>query len=60
MNKKNRRKKFDSIKIARAASRNAEIAEHGKLISFRPTSSMKSIKEYKRKKFKKEDFGDED
>lgn len=60
MKKKNRRKKFDSLKISKAASRNAEIAEHGKLISFRPTTSMRSLKEYKRKKFKKEDIVDED
>lgn len=47
---KKRRKPFDSLKIQKAAARNAEIKEHGKLISFRPTRSMKSLKEYKREK----------
>ena len=57
--KKKKRKKFNILKISKAASRQAEINEHGKLISFRPTRAMKSIKEYSRKKFKKEDINED-
>lgn len=58
--KKKKQKKFDILKISRAASREAEIAEHGKQISFRSGSTMKSEKDYKRKKFKLTDIEDED
>ena len=56
--KKKRQKRFDILKITKAASRQAEINEHGKQISFRSGSIMKSGKEYKRKKFKIEDYED--
>lgn len=58
--KKKKKKRFDILKITKAASRQAEINEHGKQISFRSGSVMKSGKEYKRVKFKIEDIKDED
>ena len=58
--KKKRQKKIDILKISKAAAREAEIAEHGKQISFRSGSTMKSVKDYKRKKFKLTDIEDED
>lgn len=58
--KKKRQKRFDILKISKAASREAEIAEHGKQISFRSGSVFKTEKEYKRKKFKLTDIENED
>ena len=50
MMKKKKKKKFNSHKAEKAASRKAEIEAHGKLISLRPGKIFKSGKEYKRNK----------
>lgn len=46
--KKKKKKSYDPIKIAKKARRDLEIKEYGKLISFRPTSTFESKKDYKR------------
>jgi predicted RNA methylase len=50
--KKKRKKKlvYNSHKAQKAAFREAEIQEHGKLISLRPSKVFKSKKDYKRNK----------
>ena len=45
---KKKKKKYSSVKAIAAIRRKAEIEEHGKVLSFRPGSSFKSKKEYKR------------
>lgn len=50
MMKKKKKKKFNSHKAEKAASRKAEIEAHGKLISLRPGKTFKSGKDYKRDK----------
>jgi len=50
----------DYIKGNRKASREQEIAEHGKLISMRPTKIHSPRNEYKRSKYKKVNIFDED
>ena len=45
---KKKKKKYDPLKIAKKVRRDLEIQEHGKQISFRPSSVFKSRKQYKR------------
>lgn len=47
--KKIKKKAFNSHKAKKAADREAEIKEHGKLISLRPGKVFKSKKDYNRK-----------
>lgn len=50
----------DYIKANRKASRDEEIAKHGKQISMRPTKVHNPKNDYKRSKMKKVDIFDED
>ena len=46
------KKKYNALKAANKISRENEIKAYGKLVSLRPSKVHKSIKEYKRNKFK--------
>lgn len=49
---KQKKKKYNAVKMACKADREREIALYGKLVSMRPSRAHKSKKMYDRKKYK--------
>lgn len=51
---KQKKKKYNAVKMACNADREREIALYGKLVSMRPSRAHNSKKMYDRKKYKKD------